>query len=81
MVVIRGSRSGVGNLERTGPSDEICGIIAAAVAMASREAIPELFGFIKTALIEEFDGCYVVVMQVATAATTIVVTDVGLQEM
>lgn len=51
MVIIRGSGSGVGNPERTGPDEEICDIITAEVAMEIWEAISEMLGSIKTILI------------------------------
>lgn len=61
---IRGSRSGIGCTKRTGPNDEeICGIIVAEVAVEIKEAIPELFGLVKTMFIEEYDGCYATVTQ------------------
>ena len=43
---------------------------------AMRVAIPEMFGPVKTAMIDLFDECYVVLTQ-AVAATVISVTGVG----
>ncbi|XP_023771156.1 ras-related protein SEC4-like, partial [Lactuca sativa] len=50
--------------------DEICRMIHEEVATAIREAIPELFGSVKTTLIEAFDKRYVVVTEEAAAAAT-----------
>lgn len=52
---------------------EIYRIIVAKVVDAIREAIPKLFGLVKTALIEEFDRRYVIVLQVATAAAIVTI--------
>ena len=79
-VTIRDLGSGIGCPERIGSSDEvICGIINVEVAMAIRDVIQELFGFVKTTQIEEFDGCCVTVTQVTDVTTTAVVASVGLQ--
>lgn len=51
MVFIRGSGSGVGNPERTGPDEEICNIITTEVAIEIRESISNMFGSVKTMLI------------------------------
>lgn len=51
-------------------SDEvICMIIAEEAATTIREGIPEMFGFIKTMLIENFDERYAAVTEDAAAAT------------
>lgn len=49
-------------------NDEICRIIAAKVAVVAREAIPELLGSVKTAMIKIFDESYTVVTKVAATA-------------
>lgn len=51
--------------------DKIHKIIETKASAAVREAIPEVFRFIKTVMIEMFDECYVVVTKAAaTIATT-----------
>lgn len=59
--------------------EEIPRIITTEVALAIREAIPELFGSVKTVLIEEFDWRYVAVTQVVVVVTIIVVDIAGFQ--
>lgn len=69
MVFTRGSCSR--GLERQGSSDdEIRRIISVGVVVTVPEAIPEVFGSIKTMMIEMFDERYVVVIEVVVAATT-----------
>ena len=60
MVVTRGL--GSNNPKRPSTNDdEIYRIVAEEVAATIREAIPEMFGSIKTTLIENFDERYVAV--------------------
>lgn len=75
MIVTRDSRSS--DLERSGTSDdEIHRIIVADMAPAVREAILEVFGSIKTMMIELFYECYTVVTKAAStsAITTVAIT-------
>ena len=59
------------NPRGSGTSDEeICKIIAEEVASAIREVIPEMFGSIKTTLIETLDERYVVVTEAAVVVAT-----------
>lgn len=79
MVAIKGLGSSIGGTERTVPSDEeICGIIVANVAVAIWEEIPELFGSVKTTLIEKFYRCYAAIMQDAAVIATAAFFIVGL---
>lgn len=79
IVAFRGSGLGAGSTDRAGSSDEeIHWIIVSEVVMVIRETILEFFGSLKTALIEEFDRCYVVVVQDAAAATTTTIAIAGL---
>lgn len=48
-------------------------IIVAKVAATVKEAILEVFGFIKTTMIEKFDEHYVVVTDAVFVAATVVV--------
>ena len=53
-----------------GTSDEeIHRIIAEELAADIREAIPDMFGYIKTSIIETFDECYAAVKEAAAVAT------------
>ena len=62
-------------LESSGISDdEIHRMIHDEVAAAIREAIPEMFGSIKTTLIEKFDERYAAVSEADAAAATAAVT-------
>ena len=62
------------NPESSGDShDEICWMIHDKVATTIREAIPEMFGSIKTTLIETFDERYAAVTKAPAAAVTAVV--------
>lgn len=80
MATIGGARSGASSTTRAGPSDEeIRRITACRVPKAIREVIMELFGSVKTALIEEFDQRYAAITQASAAATTSTVTIVGSQ--
>ena len=54
--------------------EEIHGIIAVEVAEAIREVIPDLFGSVKTTLIEEFDRRNDAVTQAATTTAIVVVS-------
>ena len=54
--------------------DEICMMIHDEVATAIREAILEMFGSIKTTLIETFDERYVAITEADAAAATNTVT-------
>lgn len=67
---------GSSDLERQGIiDDEILRVITVEVAKTFREAIPEVFGYIKTMMIKLFDEHYVVFTEfVATATTTSVPT-------
>lgn len=47
--------------------------------MEIRKEIPELFGLVKTMLIEEFDRRYVTVTQAASVVDTTVIVVVGFQ--
>ena len=49
------------------------------MTLAVREAILEMFKFVKTILIEMFDERYVAAIEVAAATTTTVVPAAGLQ--
>lgn len=72
MVVTRGL--GSSDPERPSASDdEICRIVAAKVAAMIRGAILEMFGYIKTTLIETFDERYDSVTEAVAATTTTVV--------
>lgn len=71
-VVTRGSGSGDPERQNTSCED-ICGIISTEVAMAVREAIPEVVGSIKITMIKMFDELYVAITQVVAATTTAVV--------
>ena len=72
VVTTRGSCSS--DQERLGSSDDkIRMIIATKFATSMREAILEMFGYIKTTLIKQFDECYDAITKVVVAATTITV--------
>lgn len=47
--------------------------------MAVGEAISEMFGSVKTTMIELFDECYVTISKVVAAVATIVITAAGFQ--
>ena len=72
MVVMGGFDSGVDGPDRPGLSDdEIRELITTQATLADRVAIQEVFGSVKTMLIEMFDECYVIVTKfVSTTATT-----------
>lgn len=74
VMITRGSSSS--DPERSGTSDEeILRIIAAMLTTTMREAIPEMFKYVKTTLIDLFNKHYTVFTKVATvAATTSVAT-------
>lgn len=56
MVAFGDSGSSTGNLGRTGLSDEkTCWSIVFEVVVEIREAISDIFGFIKTVLVDEFN--------------------------
>lgn len=61
--------------------EEIREIISIEVAMAMREAISEIFGSIKTDLIEEFDRCFAALPQVAATAVVAAARLQGGEEM
>nr|KAJ0188610.1 hypothetical protein LSAT_V11C900456990 [Lactuca sativa] len=63
------------NLGSSGTSDEeICRIIHEEVAATIKEAIPNMFGSIKTTLIETFDERYTAVTEAVAAATATIAT-------
>lgn len=63
--------SGSSGPEKQGTSDdEICRIIAAKVVVAVWEAIPKVFGSIKTVMIVMFDERYAAVTEAAAATAT-----------
>ena len=69
MVVTRGL--GSSNPERLSVSDdEIRMIVASEVATTIREAIPEMFGFVRTILIETFYERYAAITEADVAAAT-----------
>ena len=69
MVVTQGS--GSNNPKRPSASnDEIGKIIVAEVAATIREAIPEMFGFVRTILIETFYERYAAITEADVAAAT-----------
>lgn len=49
------------------------------MAVAIRETLPELFGSVRNALIEEFDWQYAAVVQATTVAATVAIIIAGLQ--
>ena len=59
--------------------DQIQEVIATEVANAVRWSIPEMFGSIKTIVIELFDDWYVVLSKASAATTTTVVAVVGIR--
>lgn len=66
------SIEGVDSMERAGLSDDVIReIISTLVTLAIRAAIPELFGFARTTLIEIFDEYY--------SSVTKVFVDAGLE--
>ena len=80
MVAIRGSGSGVGVSGQDGPrltKVRVREIIHEEVISIVREQIPELFGCIKTAMIEFFNDRYAALSENATAAATVAVVAVG----
>ena len=71
MVVIRGSRLGTDGMERPNLSDnEIHEMITTHVTFEVREAILEVFGSIKTTLINMFDEHYATIAKAAAVVTT-----------
>lgn len=81
MVVFRGLGSYVGKPERAGSSDEeICEIIITKVVVEIRGAITEMFGSVKTMLIEEFDMRDATVLQAIVSVATASVAVAGLRE-
>ena len=50
--------------------EEIIGILVAKVVEAFMEAIPELFGSVKTVLIDKFDWRYAAITQIGASTTT-----------
>lgn len=74
----KGFGLGMGVAERpTLSEDEILDMISTQVSIAFRETIPNLFGPIKTMLIDMFDKSYANVIDVAATTTTAAVTPVG----
>ena len=81
MVFTRGSGSGAGGLDRPGLTvDNICELIASKVADVVWGAIPEVFGSIKTVMINLFNERYVVVSKVAAVAATVYVATTWIQK-
>ena len=81
MVFIRGSSSGsrVSGPDRLGLTDNwIREIIATEVAFVVRRSIPEMFGSIKTVVIELYDDHYATLSDVVVVAT-VVVSTAGIQ--
>lgn len=74
----KGFDLGMGGPERpTLSEDEILDMISTQVSIAFREKIPNLFGPIKTMLIDMFNKRYANVINVAATTTTVAVAPVG----
>lgn len=80
MAIMRGSRSRVDGSERPRlTDDDILEMITTQVTKVVREAILEMFGSIKTVMIEIFDERYGAVTEAAIVVTTAVVATTELQ--
>lgn len=78
MAITRGSGSGANVSERLGlTGDEIHEMITTQVTMSVREAIPEIFGYVKTTVIELFDELYAFVSELVVVTATVVVVVIG----
>lgn len=78
MAITRGSGSGANVSERLGlTGDEIHEMITTQVTMSVREAIPEIFGYVKTTVIELFDELYAFVSELVVVTATVAVVVVG----
>ena len=75
MVFTKGSGSGVGGQDRPWLThDQIGELITTEVATTLMGSIPEMFGSIKTTMIELFNDFYVSLIEAVAAAATVVVT-------
>ena len=73
--------SGSNDPERHSASDDVIRrIVATEVATTIREAIPKMFGSVKTTLIKTFDNRYVAVTEAAAAVATATLATVRPQE-
>ena len=76
MVFARGSRLGVSGQDRPGfIKDQVKEMIHAEVVYIVWGQIPELFGSIKTVMMEFFDQRYVALSKSVAATATVVVVD------
>ena len=80
METIGGSGVGADSTKRAGQSEEkLSGIIATKVVEVIREVTPELFGLVKTAMIELFNDRYAALSEVVVTAATMAVVVVGVR--
>lgn len=78
MVMTRGSGSSVGVQDGSRLSDDVIrDLISAKVTVIVREAIPEIFGCIKTTLIEIFNECNTSIVDFATTGVVAIIVSQG----